>query len=236
MIGTRDVITPTVVITNAGTSLNRPGTLPPPPSFSALRASGLCCASRSSSPPHPTSPPTNPAPKGAVIYAIFFLSRHGRWGGLIQQQDALRPRGCYGGAHTCRVCDAGSHPDPGCVHVYPASLRGKTGPPPSNWELCRGSYSITESGGPGEELPCSTVALASIEPAAKSSLDRVRCGAAGRIAPPAKKNCAVKRKNRDFNHSTSHLMAPEHRICWWPGGYGVPSIRRGVGGGGGVTS
>ena len=36
---------------------------------------------------------------------------------------------------------------------------------------------IAESGGPREELPCSTVALAPTEPLAKSNLDRVRCGA-----------------------------------------------------------
>ena len=44
-------------------------------------------------------------------------------------------------------------------------------------ELRSASLLITESGGPEEELPCSTVALVPIEPLAKSSLDLVRCGA-----------------------------------------------------------
>ena len=96
--------------------------------------------------------------------------------------------------------------------IDPVTLAGFDDfPQPPDVELCVGVYAvrstqqpgggtvevvlwlqITESGGPGEELPCSTVALAPIEPLAESSLDRVRCGAPpglGRIsaaAPPKK--------------------------------------------------
>ena len=92
-------------------------------------------------------------------------------------------------------------------------------------------------------MPCSTVALAPTEPVAKSSLDRVRCGAPLRFgedhsAGPrqkVKRGFTARRKNRDFSPSSSHLRAPERRISWkawgsrWPGirgDCGVPSIRR----------
>ena len=93
-------------------------------------------------------------------------------------------------------------------------------------------------GGPGEELPCSLVSLAPIESLAKSSLDRVRCGALlglGGSAPQVKKSCAGRRKNRVSTtlqatswHLGSDLLGglggtgPRNG-----GGYGVPSIRGG---------
>ena len=63
---------------------------------------------------------------------------------------------------------------------------------PLDQSLALSRCQIAESGGPGEELPCSTVALAPMEPVAKSGLDRVRCGAPlrlGRITAPQVKTC-----------------------------------------------
>ena len=97
-------------------------------------------------------------------------------------------------------------------------------------ELRSASLLITESGGPEEELPCSTVALVPIEPLAKSSLDRVRCGAPLGLGEDQrrrpKKLCRQAGKS-GFQASSSHLRAPERRISWWPGGYGAQK-RRGL--------
>ena len=60
---------------------------------------------------------------------------------------------------------------------------------------------ITESGGPGEVLPCSTVDLAPIEPLAKSSLDRVRRGAPlglGRISAAGQKRLCRQAEKMEF--------------------------------------
>ena len=89
---------------------------------------------------------------------------------------------------------------------------------------------ITEPGGPGEVLPCSTVDLAPIEPLAKSSLDRVRCGAPLGLGEDQrrrpKKLCRQAGKS-GFQASSSHLRAPVRRVSWWPGGSGAQK-RRGL--------
>ena len=82
---------------------------------------------------------------------------------------------------------------------------------------------------PGEELPCSTVTLAPIESLAKSSLDRVRCGAPlglGGSAPQAKRYCAAMGGKIGISTTLKlHLMAPEacpeRRISWWPVAWGL---------------
>ena len=42
----------------------------------------------------------------------------------------------------------------------------------------------------------------------------------GGSAPQAQFFFAGRRKNWDFNPSSSHLRAPKGRISWWLGGYG----------------
>ena len=98
---------------------------------------------------------------------------------------------------------------------------------------------MTESGGPGEVLPCSTVDLAPIEPLAKSSLDRVRRGAPlglGRISAAGQKRLCRQAGKKKKGISTPLAATSEHLSPGSSGGlgvtgprnggsYGVPSIR-----------